>query len=98
MAATPELTAQVSDLLAQSSAAHLDFRANCARMQAIGGSVEAVPENATAALAALTRARDLRQQALAADPDLTSPVWTKDALEVHALLMAFYADEIGRRA
>lgn len=72
---------EVADLLTASRAAH----------QA------AIPRKGRSRdLTVLLRAAELRDEALALDPDRTDPEWANDKAS-HADLMAFYAEKLGAR-
>lgn len=75
--------ATVRELLAQSRAAHAEYRSlTTAR---VAKDVTLVP---------LARARDLRQQAHDADPEHSDPAWTLDKAS-HSELMSFYRQQLG---
>jgi hypothetical protein len=86
----------VSDLLRESMAAH-------DRAKALRNSFSRTPETRAKAFAELVKARDLREQALAADPKRTDPAWddeqkrTPTGHDTHEALMTFYQQQLGDR-
>ena len=80
MDVTPEMAADVDRLLTASRGAH--ERAKSARHH-----------KRPDAAALLAEARDLRLQAVAADPEHTAPAWAWEETS-HAAYMAFYAKHI----
>jgi len=87
----------VSNLLRESMAAH--DKAKALRNSGRGRN----PEIRAQALAELIKARDLRLQALAEDPDRTDPAWTDEqkrtptGVDTHEELMCFYQQQLGDR-
>ena len=83
----------VASLLAESRAAHVQYRAHSAHTTAMGGQIVQIPGDPALARAWLARAAALRKQAHDADPQQTDPAWALDPVPHHDLL-TFYAEQL----
>lgn len=81
----------VSQILAESYQAHLEYREACPHMSNASGTLMSVPGDAAVAKAALSRALDLRAEATNLDPAGDDPAWLNE--ELHYPLLAFYAEQ-----
>ena len=82
----------VSDLLARSRQAHLEYRQAIPHKSAQGATLVTREGNPTLAQSALQRAHDLRQQAHAEDPTRSDVAWAGEPFGSDGtdLLLEFY--------
>lgn len=88
---------KIAELLAESRAAHNEYRGNVPRKVPDGSGTGVVTDagDRSAARAALQRAYDARLEAEHLDPQGSSPAWADDPhRDVHYALLKFYAEQL----
>ena len=88
----------VSDLLAKSRQAHLEYRQSIPHKASQGATLVTREGNPTMAREALQRAHDMRQQAHAEDPTRSDIAWTGEPFGADGvdLLLEFYSKQLAK--